>query len=133
MATFGSSDLRTTRRREVSGPGVGAVAVIAKMPSTVPPDLIIIQRRQQEDMRRAAVEAVQGNRDFEFKVAYVCGPPADMQCKWEQATDQKIRATSVKARVQELLQERKRQLHERQLRSPLCAPLTVQTPRSVGV
>ena len=55
-------------RREVSGPGVGAVAIIARAPATVPKDYLIIQRRQQEDLRRAAAEAVESNRQFDFKV-----------------------------------------------------------------
>lgn len=78
--------------------------MIAKNPSAVPSDLIIIQRRQQEDMRRAACEAVESTKQFDFK------------CKWEQATDKKIRGTAVKRRVHELLQDRKRDLHDRQHR-----------------
>lgn len=68
MATFATLSNPRPTRREVLGPGVGAVAVIASKPSAVPKDLIIIQRRQQEDMRRAAVESVESNKQFDFKV-----------------------------------------------------------------
>eukprot|EP00047_Mylnosiga_fluctuans_P004903 m.237208 g.237208 ORF g.237208 m.237208 type:complete len:510 (-) comp13099_c0_seq1:123-1652(-) len=91
-------------RREVTGPGVGAVAVVAKHPSARPADYIIIQRRQQEETRRVAIQKVEDNRQFDFK------------CRWEQASDAKIRGTAIKRRVNELMQERKQYLRERQLR-----------------
>lgn len=40
----------------------------------------------------------------------------DLKAKWEQTTDGKIKATSIKRRVNELLQERKVRLRERQLK-----------------
>jgi len=96
---------RTLRRtREVAGPGVGAVAIIARPPPTVPIDFLIMQRRQQEDTLRSRAQAAEELRVF------------DIKCKWEQTTDGKIKATSIKRRVDELLQERKFRLRERQLK-----------------
>lgn len=88
----------------MSGPGVGAVAIIAKAPSSIPADYLILQRRAQEDLRRTAVDAVESNKKF------------DLKCKWEHSTDGKVKATAIKRRVQELMDDRKRNLRERQLR-----------------
>jgi hypothetical protein len=39
-----------------------------------------------------------------------------LQAKWEHTTDGKVKATAIKRRVNELLQERKMRLRERQLK-----------------
>ncbi len=54
-------------QREVLGPGVGSVAIIAKKYTGVQPDFMITQRRQQEDTRRAAMELASSNKEIDFK------------------------------------------------------------------
>ena len=56
------------RTREVGGPGVGAVAIIARAPPAVPKDFLIMQRRQQEDTLRARAQAAEELRVFDMKV-----------------------------------------------------------------
>jgi hypothetical protein len=59
------------RTREVGGPGVGAVAIIARAPPAVPNDFLILQRRQQEDMLRTRAQAAEELRVFDLKVGFL--------------------------------------------------------------
>ncbi len=60
----------TRRAREVTGPGVGAVAIMARHPANMPSDFLILQRRQQEENLRGRAQAADELKFFDIKVSY---------------------------------------------------------------
>ncbi len=63
----------TMRTRDVRGPGVAGVAVIAKPPAARPPDHLILERRRHDEIRQNALDTVAYNAKFELKVSCLGG------------------------------------------------------------
>ncbi|XP_072166700.1 cilia- and flagella-associated protein 53-like [Diadema setosum] len=92
------------RTREFTGPTPHAVAIRAKMPSKLPPDHLILERRKRDDQREEA-EAV-------TKYNALC----DLKNDWEKVTDRRIQSNTVKRRVKSLMQQNEFTLEDRRQR-----------------
>ncbi|XP_077988952.1 cilia- and flagella-associated protein 53-like [Glandiceps talaboti] len=92
------------RTREYTGPTPHSVAIRAKMPSKLPPDHLILERRKQDDMREEAEALVRYNKMY------------DLKNDWESITDKRIQQNTVKRRVKNMLQQEEFSLEDRRQR-----------------
>ncbi|XP_071794477.1 cilia- and flagella-associated protein 53-like [Asterias amurensis] len=99
------------RTREYTGPTPSSVAIRAKMPSKLPPDHLILERRRHDDAREEAVAATKYNA--------LC----DLKNDWERSTDRRIQLNTVKRKVKGLMLEQEFTLEDRRerLRDMLAA------------
>ncbi|XP_038077706.1 cilia- and flagella-associated protein 53-like [Patiria miniata] len=92
------------RTREYAGPTPHSVAIRAKMPSKLPPDHLILERRRHDDAREEA-EAV-------TKYNALC----DLKNDWERITDRRIQLNTVSRKVKGLMLEQEFTLEDRRER-----------------
>lgn len=92
------------RTREFTGPTPHSVAIRAKMPSKLPPDHLILERRKRDDQREEAEAATKYNA--------LC----DLKNDWEKTTDRRIQSNTVKRRVRSLMQQEEFSLEDRRQR-----------------
>lgn len=92
------------RTRETTGPTPHSVAIRAKMPSKLPPDHLILERRKQDDQREEAVAVTKYNA--------LC----DLKNDWEKITDKRIHQNTVRTRVTGLMQTSEFTLEDRRQR-----------------
>ncbi len=76
----------------------------AKMPSKLPPDHLILERRKQDDQREEAVAVTKYNA--------LC----DLKNDWEKITDKRIQQNTVRRRVSDLMQQSEFTLEDRRQR-----------------
>lgn len=75
------------------------------MPSKLPPDHLILERRKRDDQREEAEAATKYNA--------LC----DLKNDWEKTTDRRIQSNTVKRRVRSLMQQEEFSLEDRRQRS----------------
>ena len=80
------------RAREYNGPSPHAVAILARNPSRVPIDNLILQSRKKDGQLAAAVERT----EEQTKV--------DLKMQWERNTTKKIIGNTIQRRVRAKLQ-----------------------------
>ena len=71
------------------------------MPSKLPPDHLILERRKQDDQREEAVAVTKYNA--------LC----DLKNDWEKITDKRIQQNTIKRRVSGLMQQSEFTLEDR--------------------
>ena len=79
----------------------------ARPPNKRPPEQLILDRRNQEDMRRQAEELTKYNK--------LC----DLKNDWERSTDKRIQLNTVRRRVKGLLQSNQFAVEDRRERSAI--------------
>jgi hypothetical protein len=89
------------RAREFNGPSPHAVAILARNPSKVPLDNLILQNRKKDEQLSNALERTQEHQKV------------DMQINWERNTTKKIIANTVQRRFNEKVQHSNMQLEDR--------------------
>lgn len=94
----------TSRRREVGGPGVGSVAVIAKPPRTRPADHLILEGRRREEARQEAQRMVHDNHVGLGKA------------RFEIKTDARLQQQAIDRRMHSILQDDLAKLERRRER-----------------
>eukprot|EP00040_Diaphanoeca_grandis_P004711 m.29822 g.29822 ORF g.29822 m.29822 type:complete len:502 (-) comp16164_c0_seq1:112-1617(-) len=100
------------RTREVAGPGLSGPAVIAKMPSSRPPEYRILARRMEEE----------GRRVFEDKLLEESR--IKQRNQFEKFTDTRIKEKAIKQKTNEYLEQENAALDAR--RAKLAAMLEVE-------
>ena len=89
------------RAREYNGPSPHAVAILARNPSKVPLDNLILQNRRKDEQLANAVERTQEHQKVE------------LQLNWERNTTKKIIANTVQRRFAEKLTQSNIRLEDR--------------------
>jgi len=89
------------RAREYNGPSPHAVAILARNPSKLPTDNLILQNRKKDDMLAAALERTQEQTKVDLKM------------QWERNTTKKIIGNTIQRRVRAKLNEQSLELEER--------------------
>lgn len=89
------------RAREYNGPSPHAVAILARNPSKLPTDNLILQNRKKDDMLAAALERTQEQTKVDLKM------------QWERNTTKKIIGNTIQRRVMAKMNEQSLDLEER--------------------
>ena len=89
------------RAREYNGPSPHAVAILARNPSKVPLDNLILQNRRKDEQLANALERTQEHQKV------------DLQINWERNTTKKIIANTVQRRFREKILKSNMKLEER--------------------
>jgi len=99
------------RAREYNGPSPHAVAILARNPSKIPTDNLILQNRKKDDMLSAALERTQEQTKVDLKM------------QWERNTTKKIIGNTIQRRINKKLNQASLTLEERrqELRQLLAA------------
>eukprot|EP00041_Stephanoeca_diplocostata_P037877 m.1454369 g.1454369 ORF g.1454369 m.1454369 type:complete len:503 (-) comp25119_c0_seq14:262-1770(-) len=89
------------RTREFKGTGVGGLAVVAKGPSDLPPEHLILKLREDNERRKSYQDVLDVNRRSLHRA------------KFEDGTDARIRRKTIEQKTQRILDERETALEQR--------------------